>query len=91
MSLINEIKKQSAKSPFPEPLLDEYGWKYYPEVPEGFRQATAADVRNGLFKKGSAFLLSRIAPGHFECHRVIGDFPHELMPFIEAGRVWVVG
>ncbi len=68
VSLFNKIEQQSSKSIFPEPPTDKYGWKYYAEVPQCMRLATAEYVKNGLFKKNTPFLLHGIISAKYECH-----------------------
>lgn len=91
MSLINEIVQKSRKSKFPEPLTDQFGWKYYEQLPDGMRLATLEDVKNGGFKNNTPFLLKALTTGKYECHRIEGVFPERLKPFIEEGRVWLLG
>jgi hypothetical protein len=51
------------------------------------RPATAEYVKNGLFKKNTPFLLHGIISAKYECHRISGEFPERLKPFIEGGKV----
>lgn len=74
-----------------EPKIDQVtGMPYYDHVPEGFRQATLADVKGGYFKNNAPFLLQSF---HYENtywpHRVKYMFNQAVMPWLEAGRLWI--
>lgn len=71
---------------------DKNGFKYFDQLPSGWRTATVDDFynRNGLFMIGKAYLVQSYYTGIFETYRTItiSGF-NRLKPWIEDGRVFI--
>lgn len=89
IALIEELKSISKQKTPDQPAKDKYGWYYFSELPQGTRQATMMDLESDLFKHGTPYLLYGNHSKHFECHIVDIELHERLLPFIEAGRVFL--
>jgi hypothetical protein len=76
-----------------EPIVktDQYGWKYYEELPEGFRVATMEDFHvRGEKKVGMEYLIQRAYQPHFEIHYIREETQSiSLKPFLDHEMVFV--
>jgi hypothetical protein len=70
---------------------DKYGWKYYENLPTGFRLASLEDFHiNGRKKVGMEYLIQRANQPHFEIHYVREETKAViLIPFIDFEMVFV--
>ena len=88
MNLINQILD---KVEIKEPETDEHGFKFYRDLPAGFRTATIGDIKNS--RKGMPYLVHSWEYDIYECARRKCDLDRLLawiVPFVEAGRVYVL-
>ena len=77
----------------PEDLIktDRFGWKYYEQLPEGYRLATLEDFHiKGKKKVGMEYLIQRADQPHFEIHHIRAETRSiRLKPFLDHEMVFV--
>ena len=71
--------------------IDRFGWKYYEELPEGFRLATMDDFHvKGKKKTGMQYLIKRSNQDHYEVHHITEyTRSQSLKPFLDHEMVFV--
>ena len=71
--------------------IDRFGWKYYEELPEGFRLATMDDFHvKGKKKTGMQYLIKRSNQDHYEVHHIMEyTRSQSLKPFLDHEMVFV--
>ena len=71
--------------------IDRFGWKYYEELPEGFRLATMDDFHvKGKKKTGMQYLIKRSNQDHYEVHHITEyTRSQSLKPFLDHDMVFV--
>ena len=71
--------------------IDRFGWKYYEELPEGFRLATMEDFHvKGKKKTGMEYLIKRSNQDHYEVHHIMEyTRSQSLKPFLDHEMVFV--
>jgi len=74
-----------------EKKIDRFGWEYYDQVPEDFKQACLDDFHHmGRLLIGQEFIIKYADTQKFQvCYiseRLTGRF---LLPFIQANRVFI--
>jgi hypothetical protein len=78
-----------------EPKKDKYGWPYFNDLPDGFKNAELDDFYDDddHLLIGTAFLVrSYKYPDRYWAYRVKKSFPYpdtEFNSFLEAGRVFI--
>ncbi len=75
----------------PEVKTDRNGWKYYEQLPEGYRLATMNDFHvRGKKKVGMEYLIQRACQPYFEIHYLREEtLAIVLQPFINHNMVFV--
>lgn len=70
---------------------DQFGWKYYEKLPEGFRLATMEDFHiKGKKRVGMEYLIQRADQPHFEIHFIRHESQAiRLQPFLDHEMVFV--
>lgn len=70
---------------------DRFGWKYYEQLPAGYRLAALDDFHNnGKKKVGMEYLIQRADQSHFEIHYMRKETKAiVLKPFIDCDMVFV--
>ena len=76
-----------------DPIIktDQFGWKYYEELPQGYRLATMEDFHvRGKKKIGMEYLIQRADQPHFEIHHIrLETQSIRLKPFLDHEMVFV--
>lgn len=76
-----------------DPIIktDQFGWKYYEELPQGYRLATMEDFHvRGKKKVGMEYLIQRADQPHFEIHHIRSETQSiRLKPFLDHEMVFV--
>ena len=62
-------------------MTDQYGWKYFNELPDNFRPATEDDFKGERIYPGKPFLLLSYYSKQYECHRT---YEHDTI----LGKIW---
>jgi len=76
---------------YPIVKTDQFGWKYYEELPQGYRLATMEDFHvRGKKKVGMEYLIQRADQPHFEIHYIRAETQSiRLKPFLDHEMVFV--
>lgn len=72
---------------------DKNGFKYYEEIPEGWRQATVEDFydKSGRFIINKPFLVKSYHTETYQCYRSHNiSLLQKIKPWMEDGRVFVL-
>ena len=74
-----------------EVKTDRNGWKYYIQLPDGFRHGTMEDFHvDGKKKVGMEYLIQRADQQYFEIHYVIKETQAKnLKPFFDWDMIFV--
>jgi hypothetical protein len=75
----------------PEVKTDRFGWKYFEQLPGGYRLATMDDFHvKGKKKIGMEYLIRRGDQPWFEIHYVTGNTQSaKLKPFLDHEMIFV--
>ena len=73
-------------------LTDQFGWKYYPSLPDGYRLAKLDDFHtSGRKKIGMEYLLGNSKGDQYELHQVTEETTsNKIKPLIEESRVYIL-
>ena len=71
--------------------IDQFGWKYFESLPEGFRLGTIEDFHiKGKKRIGMQYLIQRADQPHFEIHYMTNETRSiKLKPFFDWDMIFV--